>query len=64
MSESVDGVQIDTDEADDESDAVDGQLDDTVSGGASDAPDSSIADHSQRQRRPPQHYGEWVTPVA
>ena len=46
MSESADGVQIDTDEADDESDAVDGQLDDTVSGGASDAPDSSIADHS------------------
>ena len=46
LSESADGVQGDTDEADDESDAVDGQLEDTVLGGASDAPDSSIADHS------------------
>ena len=64
MSESADGVQGDTDEAYDESDVTNGQLEDTVSGGASDAPDSSIADHSQRQRRPPQHYGEWVTPVA
>ena len=48
MSESADGVQGDTDEAYDESDATNGQLEDTVSGGASDAPDSSIADHSQR----------------
>ena len=61
MSESADDVQIDSD---DESDTVNGQLEDTVSGGASDTPDSSIADHSQRQRRPPQRYGEWVTPVA
>jgi len=64
LSESADGVQGDTDEAYDESDVTNGQLEDTVSGGASDAPDSSIADHSQRQRRPPQCYGEWVTPVA
>ena len=45
MSESADDVQIDSD---DESDTVNGQLEDTVSGGASDATDSSIADHSQR----------------
>ena len=64
MSKSVDGVQGDTDETDDESDAADGQLENTVSSGASDALDSSIVDHSQRQRRPPQRYGEWDTPVA
>jgi len=61
LSESADDVQIDSD---DESDTVNGQLEDTVSGGASDTPDSSIIDHSLRQRRPPQCYGEWVTPVA
>ena len=48
LSESADGVQGDTDEAYDGSDVTNGQLEDTVSGGASDAPDSSIADHSQR----------------
>jgi hypothetical protein len=42
LSESIGGVH-DTDGADDESDAADGQLDDIVSGGSSEALDSLIA---------------------
>jgi hypothetical protein len=64
LSESADGVHVDMDEADHESDAADSQLEDTVSGRASEAPVSPIAHHPQRQRKPPQRYGERVTPVA
>jgi hypothetical protein len=63
LSESIGGVH-DTDGADDESDAADGQLDDTISGGSLEASDSPIAHRIQRQRQQPNQYGEWVTPVA
>jgi hypothetical protein len=63
MSESIDGILGDTDEADHESDAPDSQLEDTVLGGALEALVSPIAHRPQRQRKPPHRYGEWVTPV-
>lgn len=59
--ESVGGVH-DTGEIDDESDADDGQSYDIDSGGALEVSDSPIAHRIQRQRQPPNRYGEWVTP--
>jgi hypothetical protein len=60
LSEFASGVH-DTDEADDESYVANCQSDDIVSGGASDSP---IAHRIQRQRQPPNRYGEWITLVA
>ena len=63
-SESASGVHGSTDEAKLELDVVDDQLEDTDSGGASEASDSPIAHRLRGQKRPPQRYGEWVTSVA
>lgn len=58
FSDSADNVQGDTDDADVDSDAADSQSEDTVSGGASQAPHSPILHRLQRPRKEPDRYGD------